>query len=447
MNRIKAYISGFLAIALLLAGFAAVAAAGTVSLDYSGTFDYAQAYEVLEIVNAERTSRGLGALRSDARLTEAAMQRAAECAILFDHTRPDGTRFYTVASELSGSTGENIAVGQMDAEEVMTDWMRSQGHRDNILFPSYSSVGVGCFYQDGRIYWAQFFWTGTGDNAAMPENTVLPVSVDVKDSLVAPTAWPDELSLFLGQTDTAGLYVQKVRLDATCYTATCADESVACRASDDIPGLLTAQNVGETTATFTLAEGKSVTLPVTVTFFDDVDTDAWYYGCVRFAYLNGLLNGTSKTRFSPGGAMSRAMLTQALYNLDGAPAVTEDTVAFTDVESGAWYENAVLWAAQSGIAGGAGAGKFNPDGFVTREQVAVMLHNYAQYAGLTPPQARERASFTDRGDISAWAVSAVDAMYCAGVINGRGGGSFDAKGLATRAEVSRMLMSFVEITG
>ena len=112
------------------------------------------AAQVAEQVNAERAKAGLGALRVDPELTRAALIRAREIARSFSHTRPDGSSWSTV----SGSAyGENIAMGQRTADKVMAAWMSSQGHRENILRPSFGSIGVCAYISGGVTYWVQLF--------------------------------------------------------------------------------------------------------------------------------------------------------------------------------------------------------------------------------------------------------------------------------------------------
>lgn len=121
-----------------------------------GKCDYAMAFEVLDIVNAERKKAGLGTLAMDKTMLECAMQRAAECAVYYSHTRPNGESCFTVIKEHMGA-GENIAAGYFTAAEVMSDWMNSDGHRANILTASYQSMGVGVFKIGDYYYWCQIF--------------------------------------------------------------------------------------------------------------------------------------------------------------------------------------------------------------------------------------------------------------------------------------------------
>lgn len=175
--------------------------------------------------------------------------------------------------------------------------------------------------------------------------------------------------------------------------------------------------------------------------FTDVSENAWYFEAVRYAAENGIMNGTSATTFAPGISLSRAMLVQILYNLEGRP--DAGSSAFNDVDDGAWYADAVAWAAANDIVGGMGNGLFAPDGDITREQMALMLYNYCKYKGITLPNVTD-AAITDAKSVSDWALEAVQAMYESGILRGKDGGVFDPKGKATRAEVAQMIMNFME---
>lgn len=110
--------------------------------------------QVLRLVNEERASRGLDALRMDGELTRAACVRAGEIVRQFSHTRPDGSSW----SSVSGSAyGENIAKGQQTPEKVIAAWMTSTSHRENILRASYGSIGICAYKVNGVMYWVQLF--------------------------------------------------------------------------------------------------------------------------------------------------------------------------------------------------------------------------------------------------------------------------------------------------
>ncbi len=143
----------------------------------SGTYDYTAAYQVLDIVNQERAAQGLSALTMDKDLLDAAMLRAAETTILFDHTRPNGTSCFTACDKMYA---ENIAMGYGTPESVMNGWMNSAGHKGNILGSRYVSIGIGCFVKNGTRYWVQCFGTGDIATVTKPGNKTVTVSVQTE---------------------------------------------------------------------------------------------------------------------------------------------------------------------------------------------------------------------------------------------------------------------------
>ncbi len=137
------------------------------SKSVTGTCSYDDAYSVLQIVNRQRKKNGAKALKMDSELLAAAMLRAAETTVKFDHYRPNGTMCFTVSSKVYA---ENIAWNYQSPEAVMKGWMNSAGHKKNILNKSYKSVGIGCFIKDGQRYWVQCFGYAKGDKAVNPGN-------------------------------------------------------------------------------------------------------------------------------------------------------------------------------------------------------------------------------------------------------------------------------------
>ena len=137
------------------------------SVNITGLRDYTQAYQVLELVNAQRANAGLSAISMDKELLEDAMRRAAECSLLFSHTRPDSSSCFTINEAL---TRENIAAGQISADDVMNSWMNSSGHKGNILAEDVNSIGIGCFIHNGRTYWVQCFSGQTATAISKPAN-------------------------------------------------------------------------------------------------------------------------------------------------------------------------------------------------------------------------------------------------------------------------------------
>jgi hypothetical protein len=177
--------------------------------------------------------------------------------------------------------------------------------------------------------------------------------------------------------------------------------------------------------------------------FSDVD---WHWAAdpITFASARGLFSGTGGGLFSPNTSMTRAMFAQVLANIEGADLSAYEASRFTDVADGAWYAAAIEWAADKGIVNGIGGGQFNPSADITREQMAVMLMNYARHKGYVLP-AEQAAAFADEASVSPWALDAVKRVQAAGVVSGRPGHIYDPQGLATRAEVAAVFTNFITV--
>ena len=175
--------------------------------------------------------------------------------------------------------------------------------------------------------------------------------------------------------------------------------------------------------------------------FTDVPSDAWYAEAVKYVTEQGLMNGTSESTFAPLMNLSRSMMAQIFYNMEQRPE-TSGSNPFTDVADGQWYTDAVIWAAEQEIVNGYG-GAFQPDGDITREQLAVMLYRYAAYKKLDVTASADGLdAFADGGTVSDWAVDAMAWAVKEGILTGKSGGLLDPQGTATRAEVATILMRF-----
>jgi len=178
--------------------------------------------------------------------------------------------------------------------------------------------------------------------------------------------------------------------------------------------------------------------------FEDITQNDWFYNAVQYVFENKLFNGTSNTTFSPNGTMTRAMMVTVLYRMSDSP--VSGTNTFTDVPVGTWYTDAVSWAAANKVVEGIGNNLFNPDADITREQMSTILYRYINYADIELDLTRLNSTFADSGNISTWAKNAVNYMYAAEIINGKGNNTFEPQGNATRAEVAQLFMNFIEKT-
>ena len=173
--------------------------------------------------------------------------------------------------------------------------------------------------------------------------------------------------------------------------------------------------------------------PAEQTGFTDVAADAWYADAVAYVSENGLMSGDGSGSFDVSDPLSRGMLAQILYNKEGKPAVSAAS-PFTDVAADAWYAQAVIWAADAQIVSGYD-GAYNPNGSITREQLAVMLYRYMG----SPETAGDLSAFSDAGSVSDYAAQAMAWAVEQGIITGSGSNALNPQGAATRAEVAVML--------
>ena len=195
-------------------------------------------------------------------------------------------------------------------------------------------------------------------------------------------------------------------------------------------------------AVFTAVEPEPEGLP-----FTDVTSGDWFYDAVAYVYDKGMMEGTTDTTFAPAMNLTRSMIAQVLYNLEERPEAP-GAAGFPDVAAGAWYADAVNWAAARGIVKGYDTGAFGPEDSVTREQLAAILYRYAQVKGYDTTQGGMAVrEFSDSASISDWAQEAMAWAVNAQVLSGKGNGVLDPQGTATRAEVAQMLMNFGEHVG
>lgn len=176
--------------------------------------------------------------------------------------------------------------------------------------------------------------------------------------------------------------------------------------------------------------------------FEDVSKDDWFFDSVKYVNENELMNGVIYNMFEPNAPITRGMFATVLYRMEGTPEVTGSY--FEDIESGAYYEKAVIWAAENEIVKGFSPREYAPDKKITREQMATILHRYAQYKKITFDRSIERKIFKDNKDISDYAVEAVSFCTKTGIILGREGNQFMPGKDATRAEAATVFMRFLE---
>lgn len=179
--------------------------------------------------------------------------------------------------------------------------------------------------------------------------------------------------------------------------------------------------------------------------FVDVGTGDWFYGDVEYVYEEGLMNGTSSTRFDPNGVLTRAMVVTILYRMEVEPEAVRTFNTFSDVSRSDWYGEAVEWAAANGIVNGYSDGRFGPNDPITREQLAAILYRYAAFKGyeVTKANTTSLAGYPDAAKVSGYAVPAVQWAVGKGLINGVSG-KLAPQSTATRAQVAAIIHRFLE---
>lgn len=211
---------------------------------------------------------------------------------------------------------------------------------------------------------------------------------------------------------------------------------------------------GDGTYTFTMPSGD---VKIEVTFaedpnwepepeepampFTDVNDNDWFYDVVLYAYENGLMTGTSADAFAPNTATTRGMIVSMLARLEGV--MSAESAGFTDVADNDWYATAVNWAASEGIVNGFEDDTFRPNDAITREQMAAILYNYADYKGYDVSARADLSDYADAESISSWAEDVLAWANAEGLINGMTATTIDPQGATTRAQTAAMFERFL----
>ena len=186
------------------------------------------------------------------------------------------------------------------------------------------------------------------------------------------------------------------------------------------------------------------TAPCTPTkTFTDVKAGAWYKKYVDYSVAYGLFTGTSDTQFSPNTSMTRAQFVKVLANISGIDTNNFVNSGFKDVPSGKWFTGAIKWAADNGIVSGMGAGIFEPNSKIDRQQMCVMLVNYVEkYQKSSLKKLKVYTGFGDDDKIARWAEDAIVKCFESGLVSGTGDNLFSPKMYATRAQGATIFTNF-----
>lgn len=181
----------------------------------------------------------------------------------------------------------------------------------------------------------------------------------------------------------------------------------------------------------------------------DINRSSWYHSAVDFVISRGLMGSTSTSKliFDPGAKVSRAMVATILYRIAGSPSGITYSGTFIDVPQGQWYTEAIEWAAQNGLATGKGNGRFDPNGKVTRQELAAFMMRMAEYLGNNTSGRAKLSAFDDAANVPDWAKTYVQWAVDAKLISGKATGGkllLAPTDNATRAEFAAIIMRFVQ---
>ena len=332
-------------------------------------------------------------------------------------------------------------------------WLRSPSHIGNeaCAVEKFGLAGAGFGYRvDGKGY----------------IDEVLRSFVAVRPALYISIPKVNPTSIKLDRTSATMYYGNEMTVTATLTPSDVTVTTINWTSSNPAVatvsnGVVKAKSAGKTSITAKTVNGLTATCDITVfadnvpgNIFADIKADSWMYAPAKSVYDKGYMTGTGtldgRVLFSPNTDMNRTMFVQALYSMDGKPAVTY-VQKFSDVKESAWYAKAVTWASNNGIVAGNPDGTFGINGKATREQLALMFYKYAVSKGfnvdIKPSTTLD--GFADANKVDSWALTAVKWAVERGIISGKGNASAGYRiaptEKATRVECAAMMNKFSEI--
>ena len=250
-------------------------------------YDYA--YQVLDLVNQERAKKNRNPVTMDKNLLECAMTRAEELTVCASHTRPNGSICFS-AFPYFEDPSENLAINQGTPEEVMESWIESSGHYTNIMNSKNVSAGIGCYSQNGHLYWIQCFSSHATEACTQPANqtvspviSVLPKLINIHFNEASPITFTEEQKTLAIYITCNGFSYMSSSLDPASFTWSTGDPSIA---TVDQSGVIRLKSRGTTTVSATLKSCPDKTLSADLNAYYDLEnsretslryTSSWNY--------------------------------------------------------------------------------------------------------------------------------------------------------------------------
>ena len=304
---------------------------------------------------------------------------------------------------------------------------------DNITYtsPNGGSLAITAGFSDGNL-------------VGYEESTYQPPQPPSKNSYEIFTKVGDNGTIDVDRYATEG---DEVTITVSPDEAYMLDEMTVTSGGKDVE----VTDNGDGTYTFTMPSGD---VKIEVTFaedpnwepapempFTDVNENDWFYDVVLYAYDNGLMTGVSATEFAPNQTTTSGMIVSMLARLEGV--TNAEDAGFADVAANDWYATAVNWAASVGVVNGYEDDTFRPNDAITREQMAAILYNYADYKGYDVSARADLSDYADAASISSWAEDVLAWANAEGLINGMTATTIDPQGATTRAQTAAMFERFL----
>ena len=389
------------------------------------------------------------------------LQFAADCTIAFArlysgamnttdaaaaYEEATATYSATVAETANGSAsvapeatkaGNTVTITTAPAEGYKVDSVSVTDANDQSLAVTDNGDGTYSFIQPASdvtvnvTFAKESSESGNGGSVSTPHYKPAVTTNDGGSVSVTPSAPKAGDEVTVTMTPDAGYEVASVRVTDKNGEAVAITENADGTFSFEQPR-------GKVTISVTFAE-KTVAWENP---YSDVDENDWFFDPVRFVQENGLMTGVSASEFAPDMTTTRGMLVTILWRQAGEPAATS-AASFADVASGAYYADAVAWAAAEGIVNGYSATAFGPTDAISREQMAAILMNYSEYQGSDISARADLSGYSDADSVSGWAEEAMSWANAEGLINGVTDNTLEPQGAATRAQVAAILERFL----
>ena len=367
-----------------------------------------------------------------------------------------------INTKLTGVEVTLVSNGNVEVPgtQVYTISFDTNGHGSNPADIQTNSAGnlvskLPTLSNDGRYHFDGWFTDAIGgeqvnQDTVFTENTTLYAHW----TYMAPPANPNyKITIGAMENGTVTANPTAAKAGATVTLTPVPDEGYALSTltvTDRFGDAVRVTENSDGTYTFTMPNGQ-VTVnatfveteePVAEPFVDVAEGD-WFYDAVVYAYQNELMDGVGGNRFAPNSETTRAQLVTILYRLEGQPAVSGD-LPFTDVESGTWYTDAILWAAQNNIVNGVSDTEFAPGDDLTRQQLVTILYRYAEAKGYDVSASADLSGYPDADQVQAYAQPAMAWAVAENIIQGMEDGTLKPAGNASRAQIATILMRFCE---